>query len=212
MCTRERWLSLSSLTSRPSRPDLLSLLSLLAAILLAGHGCSTDRGAFRPTALGAESLDRSSPAAVLASLQRAYTERSAADYESLLAVDFKFYFCERDAQLGAMLTREQEAAIHRRMFASEEVLELRLDFSAGAAEPDEARLDPLVADRNLWTATLSAVDLLLVRQPPSGPPIAMQVRDGVEQFWFRREERAEPDTGEPIWTIVEWREICPVVP
>jgi len=173
--------------------------------LMHGLGCSDDDSPTRhesPPAIP----DRSSPEAVLTSLREAYLNRQANDYDSLLAADFEFHFCEEDYQIAQKLTRSEEMQVHRNMFGSTEVQNLALSFTLGEPAPDASRPDTLGVNAHLWTVRMVNTDLEL-RRTSEGGYMTYRVEDAVERFWFRREQRVTSGTGQPIWTIVEWREI-----
>jgi len=195
-------------TPRASRQVLLGSLSLglaLLGLLLAGLGCGDDDSPTGNTPPPV-TLDRSSPQAVLASLREAYLNRRIADYDSLLAADFEFYFSEQDLQIAEKYLRSEEVDVHTNMFSSTDLLSIDLDFTLGELTQDESMPDTLGADEYLWTILMTNTDLEL-RRKEGGQLKTYQLDDAVQRFWFRRENRMTPGTGRAIWTIVEWREL-----
>lgn len=174
-------------------------------LLVYGLSCSDDDSPTRhesPPAIP----DRSSPEAVLTSLREAYLNRQANDYDSLLAADFEFHFCEEDYQIAQKLTRSEEVQVHRNMFGSADVQDVALSFTLEEPVPDAGRPDTLGADTHLWTVLMVNTDLEL-RRTEGGSYWTYMVEDALERFWFRRERRVTPGTGQPIWTIVDWAEL-----
>jgi hypothetical protein len=196
-----------------SVPVLVFLLgiSAFAGSCVLGSGCSKSDDPKRvvpPPVV----QDRSSPEAVLLSLRDAYLNREAADYESLLAVDFQFYFSEEDQQIAEKLVREQEVTVHQNMFGSQLVNNIALGFTPGDLILDEGKSDPRQPGQFLWTILMTNVDLQLRTRDNQGQTMTYRVEDAIEQFWFRQEERVEPGSGNAIWTIVEWKELTQLNP
>jgi hypothetical protein len=147
---------------------------------------------------------RTSPQNLLYNLHGAYEHRFAAPYESLLAVDFLFLFCENDQSIADHFDRDDEVTAHQDMFSSLEVQSVQLDFALGELTEDVNMPDPKYPDRNLWTLMMTNVDLELRCWDMTYP-----LEDGIEQFWFREESWTDPHTGLPAWTIVRWQEQNP---
>lgn len=184
----------------------LGLLALgCLGLLVSGLSCSDDDPPTRHESPPAVP-DRSSPQAALASLREAYLNRRAADYDSLLAADFVFYFSEEDLWIAEKYTRSEEVEVHRNMFGSADVQNIALSFTLGEPAPDAGRPDTLGANPHLWTVLMTNADVEL-RRTEGGEYKTYRVDNAVERFWFRREQRLTPGTGQPIWTIVEWREL-----
>lgn len=190
--------------NRPMRILTLAALAATGVTLLSGCPFSTDpKPPDKPPSVYEP---RTSPANLLKNLRTAYLLREAAQYESLLAKDFEFYFSEEDQHIAEKYTRDDEIGVHRRMFSSDEVQQLTLSFNASALTEDVNKPDPKYPDRNLWTITLTNVDLLL-RRTELGAPKTYELQEGIEQYWFRQESWIDPDSGQKIWTIVQWKEL-----
>jgi hypothetical protein len=144
-------------------------------------------------------------------LKTAYEERDLAQYDSLLAPGFVFYLSPDDIHIAESLGRQVEIESHTNLFDADLVEALDVSFEVGTAEADSSRPDPLHPGQYLWTLTLTQTDLYIFgkapMQHPDEPPGAYQVEDATEQFWLRRNGWQDPDTGERVWTIVEWREL-----
>ncbi len=179
----------------------------LAAFLLSGCPFSTNSNkkvVDPPPPI--EYKPRTSIENLLLNLEQAYVNREAAEYESLLAEDFEFYFSEEDQHIAVKLNRDDEIGVHQRMFSASEVQGIELSFSEGQIFEDDTTPDPKYPDRFLWTITLTNVDLKLHATNDQGVLVTHHLDNGVEQFWFREEAWTDPDTGDNIWTIVQWRE------
>lgn len=184
------------------RPTLrLVFLGVFSILLM---DCSSDS----PTRIteSEPATPRTSPQNLLLLLQEAYVNREAADYESLLAESFEFFFCEEDLQIAFKLNRSDEVGIHERMFSASEVEGIELGFNLSAAVEDTTKADPRYPDRFLWTIVMTHVDLKVHATNDQGVLVTHHLDNGVEQFWFRQESWTDPGTGDPIWTLVMWRE------
>jgi hypothetical protein len=154
---------------------------------------------------------RTSPENLLYNLRMAYDERDLSEYDSLLASDFTFFLSPDDIHIAERFNRFEEIEAHQNLFDADLVQQLRLTFDDVTSA--DVSLDPAktsVQD-SLWTTTLTNVDLYLFgktpNEHPDEPPGAYQMDDGQEQFWFRRNSWKNPQTGDYIWTIVEWQEL-----
>jgi hypothetical protein len=198
-----------------SHPSLIPVLGFallalgLPGVTLLASGCADSD---QPTRVGPPVPDRSSPQAVLASLREAYLNREIPDYESLLAVDFEFYFSEEDVQIAEKFTREEDLQAHGWMFQCESVEYVSLEFTMGELTLDPTKPDPARPGGFLWTITITNVDVTVRCHNDQGQPITYRHDDGADQFWFRQEERLEPGTDEPIWLIVGWKELTGLSP
>ncbi len=187
------------------RPVITSLVLVSACLglLCCWPGCSDDDPPTRNTPSGP---DRSSPQALLAGLREAYLDRKIADYDSLLAADFEFYFSEEDQFIAEKFVRSEEIGVHRNMFGSADLLQISLDFTLGELTADQSMPDTLGVDEYLWTILMTNTDLEL-RRREGGELMTYRLDNARERFWFRRESRVTPGGAQPIWTIVEWREL-----
>ena len=153
---------------------------------------------------------RTSVTNLLENLKTAYSERVPAEYESLLALDFSFVFSDLDQADPDVpsedLTREDEVRIHESMFDATLVQSLTLDFTydIGSLEVDEVFT---TENDTIWTLYLTNVNLYLYGGTPQHPnePEGYELTNGVEQLWFR-ENGWTHSNGDPIWTIVRWKE------
>ncbi len=169
--------------------------------------CSDDKGTNSNGGEQDPYLPRTSPENLLDNLLLTYEHRDAAQFDSLLDEEFVFHFSEEDQDIGVRLLRAAEIPIHEGMFDSEMIQALDLSFTAGDITLDEERTTP---EDSVWVATLSNVDLYLFGKFPQFPdegPWGFEMENGRERFWFHRSGEVDPDSGEPIWTIVEWREL-----
>jgi ketosteroid isomerase-like protein len=152
-------------------------------------------------------LPRTSPENLLENLLLAYKHRDVAQFNSLLDEEFVFHFSEEDQDIGVRLLRAAEIPIHDAMFGPDYIQNLTLSYHVDDITLDEERTTP--AD-SVWVATLSNVDLYLFGKFPQFPdedPWGFQMENGRERFWFHRSSEVDPDSGEPVWTIIEWREL-----
>jgi len=153
---------------------------------------------------------RTHPDSLLQNLMLAYEQLMPAEFESLLAQDFVFQFSDIDVLDDDVpsddLAREDEVGIHQRMFdnALVQTLTLSFEYDISSLEVDELVSSP---EDTLWTLLLTNVDLFLYGGTPQYPdePASYELENGVEQFWFRKNSWTH-DNGDPIWTIVHWKE------
>jgi hypothetical protein len=147
-------------------------------------------------------LKPTSPENLLANLKTAYRERETAEYESLLAMDFTFVLSPEDAGQPGMPSqwgRNTEIGIHQRMFDEGLVTYLALDFVVGDRVFDDTD--------QLWTVTITNVDLSLTGMTPDHPtPKSYSVLDGTSKFWFRQNDWTVPGTSDRVWSIVKWED------
>ncbi len=190
---------------------ILALAALAAAGVALMSGCPFSTDPKDPPPPEDPYLPRTSAANLLLNLKTAYLLREVAPYESLLARDFEFYFSEEDQSIAEKLTRDEEISIHRNMFGSDEVQNITLSFTTGDLTEDVNKPDPRYPDRNLWTITLTNVDLTL-RVVNEGQTTTYELQDGIEQYWFREEAWTDRKTGDKIWTIVQWKELTDLIP
>jgi hypothetical protein len=122
-------------------------------------------------------------------------------------VDFQFYFSEEDQQIAEKLVRTEEVTVHQNMFASPQVEGITLEFTLDDPVLDEGKPDPARPGEHLWTVLMTNVDLNLRTHYGQGGHITYKMENGIEQFWFRQEDRVAPGSGNAIWTIVEWKEL-----
>lgn len=193
---------------RPLRTFAIVALAAAGSALLSGCPFSTDKGDPKPT----PSIYRlrTEPENLMYNLKMAYLQRETAEYESLLAQDFEFFFSEEDQQIAEKLTRDEEIDIHRNMCTSDRVQSITLAFPEADLQEDVNKPDPKYPDRNLWTMVITNVDLELRATDDQGHSTTYRLEDGVEQYWFRQESW-EID-GDPVWTIVQWKELTDMVP
>ncbi len=183
------------------------VLTVVLCLIASGLSCSDDKD----TICNGEDEDlflpRTSPENLLDNLLLAYEHRDHAQFDSLLDEEFVFYFAEEDHDIGKQLLKAAEIPIHEGMFHAEMIQALDLSFTAGDITLDEEKTTP---EDSVWVTTLSNVDLYLFGKFPQFPdedPWAFEMEDGRERFWFHRSGQVDPDSGEPIWTIVEWLEL-----
>ena len=155
-------------------------------------------------------LARTSPLNLLENLRLAYVNRDLVGYDSLLATGFEFYFSAEDQYIAEKFTRIEELAVHGSMCSSTQVESVTVSFIVGALTLDTGEPDPENPGQFLWTLTATNADLVL-RVNHGGQPAIYEVQAGIEQFWFREESWTDA-RGNPIWTIVKWRELSELVP
>ncbi len=191
-----------------SRGIALAMALCLAA--LAGS-CSGDKGTNSDGGDGGDEgpfLPRTSARNLLRNLAAAYAERDSAAFDSLLARDFGFFESEEDQEIGARWTLQNEHDAHARMFGSEDVLTLTLSFNLGTVVLDEERT---TIDDSVYVSIISNVNLLLYGLTPAFPDEVDEylVLGAREEFWFRKNGWTDPEDGQPVWTIVEWKSLEP---
>ncbi len=193
----------TSLSSAPAARKHL-LLALLGALVIVG-ACSDD-----PSKPGGTSqvppdfLLRTSPENLVHNLVLAYNERSAAEFESLLADDFTFVLSEEDQENPGMpdgWPRDTEVAIHQSMFDTSYVQALTLRLTSGPLQWDP--------ERGMYTMIVEVVDFYLHGATPRHPddPKEYRVMHAQEQLWFRREGWTAPATDDSVWTVAKWTEL-----
>ena len=148
-------------------------------------------------------LPRTSPANLLYNLRQAYLDRDAAQYESLLARDFVFILSEEDQAKPDMPHQwyaGTENAIHQRMFDTEMVQNLSVNFVVG---------DPIWdAEEGKYSVVIQNVNLFLYGATPGHPtePREYRVSDNRSKFWFRKNHWFAPGTRDSVWTVVKWED------
>jgi hypothetical protein len=146
-------------------------------------------------------LPRTSPENLLRNLIAAYRLRNAAEYESLLAHPFTFILSLEDQQKPDMPDRwgrDTEVAIHERMFDSERVQTLMLDYDIGPTIWD--------AEEGKYSVVIRHVNLYLYGATPGHPTEAHEFRvtDNRSKFWFRKNGWLWPGTQDSVWSIALW--------
>jgi hypothetical protein len=185
-----------------SSPALAFCFSLALGIC----GCTLDNdGSHCPGPPAEGFLPRTSPENLLENLKRAFNEREYAEYESLLAGDFTYYFSEEDQLLPEIpesWEREQELEASRDLFNPACVPTLFLGFVYGDPCFDAEHFDG--AD-SLWVVEVTDIDLefsVIPGCPPAIPPYWCRREDGKATFRFRRTKWFH-ENGQSIWTIQE---------
>jgi hypothetical protein len=178
-----------------SRIAAAACLVLLAALI----GCG-DKETAPPDQVESAFLPRTSPQNLLHNLKQAYLERNAAEYESLLAVDFTFLLSEEDQAKPDMPDDwglETECLIHRHMFDDGYVQQASLDFTVG----NDLTWD---AVQGMYTMMITNVDLFLYGSTPAHPTELKEykVSDGRAKFWFRKNPWTTGAAHDSVWTIV----------
>lgn len=174
---------------------------------LAGCPFMTDTGEKPDVPTPPKFEARTSPENLLSNLKTSYEERELAEYESLLATDFTFFYEDAQTHIPDSWSRQEEIDIHENMFDSDYVQTLRLDFDYGAVILDTLKSTP---QDSLWEMTITNVDLYLFGTSPGFPdeaPQKYEMEDGIQRFWFRKNPWKDPGANEYVWTIVEWQEV-----
>ena len=156
-------------------------------------------------------LSRGAPENLLENLKIAYEKRDAPAFWAQLAEDYEFIFSDIDQQDPDVpadpLDRSTEVGVHERMFDGDlvSILNLEFEFAPAALEADLGLSTPT---DTLWTLLVTNVDLLLYGATPQHPnePEALELEDGVAQFWFRKSDQLDPYSGELAWEIVRCKE------
>jgi hypothetical protein len=181
----------------------LAAICFLAATMFAVPGC-TDRIS-RPEDhdhWDDGPRDITSPEAALLALKDAYRERESAAMDSLLSADFIFELSPEDASMPGMpdgWERSGELAIYAQMFDADLVQSLALDFVIGPRVFDDVE--------QLWTITITRVDLLLYGLTPDHPtPKMYRVENDSAKFWFRPMTWNARGTDDRAWKIVKWQD------
>jgi hypothetical protein len=149
-------------------------------------------------------LPRTSPQNLLSNLKKSYEKRIIAEYESLLAkTGFTFVLSLEDQgkpDMPDQWGRDTEIQIHTRMFDSEFVQTLTLDFAVG-----DVLWDPT---DGMYTVLISHVNLYLFGSTPGHPSETKEYRvsDSRSKFWFRKNPWTTGAQHDSIWTIVKWED------
>ncbi len=159
---------------------------------------------------------RTSPENLLHNLKEAYIRREHDRYVELFdRTCYQFEFSDEDIRDGVpseFLTYEEEVDIHDRMFHSELLDQLSLEYTVGAKEYDDTETtDP---ENPVYRIVVTNVVLeLRGRHPerPEDPAMTWQLINGEQKFWFHQrgpdgQEGTDIDTGDPLWSIVKWKE------
>jgi hypothetical protein len=192
-------------------PVLFFVLAILglAALCFMDSGCARSD---EPTRVVPSAPDRSTPQAVLASLREAYVNRQIDAFESLLATDCEFYSSEEDQSIAERNSWPDEVTIHRNMFECEGVESIALTFELGEPWEEQYCPDPLHPSEFLWGMFVTNVDLEVRLRDNESHTVTYRLEDGVAIFWLRQDDQPNPGTGDPIWQIVQWRELTDVEP
>jgi len=157
---------------------------------------------------------RTSPANLIENLKAAYKERSLVEYESLLAMDFTFYFSQEDQgnpQIPDEWGRTEEIEAHSGMFDAEYVQTLTMELEYSQPVFDEEHFDGV---DSLWVVEITNMDLALYGTPRSTPgeaPAWYKVEDGQVTMRFRKNAWTHSD-GRPIWKIRDMEETTTSTP
>ena len=160
---------------------------------------------------------QTSPANVLDNLVAAYVDRDLVEYTKLFdPVEFSFRFDPSDVtdqpDLPEFWGWVDEESVHRRMFESEEVLDIRLAFTKGqVVNAEEA--DGEEIDLTWKKMTITGVELEVEVTNPDDPTdnIIYKVSgDRAEYFFKEYPEEQVPDgagVNRPLWRITQWKDI-----
>ena len=191
----------------------LVAVSLGFLVVLALVGCSDDKVTIpEPEPDPSPYLAPTSPANLLDNLRTAMELRDPDAYAALFdPEEFVFRFDPVDLRdqpdLPASWGFQGETTWSRRAFESPNVLDISLSFIKGAVQ-DVDESDGAEVDLSWKKSTITGVQLEIETRNPDDPTdnIIYKVSGDRALFFFV----IDPDStigGEPVWQIVEWRDI-----
>lgn len=193
-------------------PVLVGLLAISAA------GClfSPDKGDPNDNQPPSNYKPQTSPANVLANLRTAYVERKLDEYAKLFdPVEFSFKFDPLDLQdspdLPPFWGWADEERVHRNMFESDDVLDIRLTFVPGVVQ-DAEESDGTDVDLSWKKMTITSVELEVEAKNPADPTDNLIYRvPGDRAIYFFKEYPDEQvldgNVLRSTWKITQWKDV-----
>ena len=194
-------------------PVLVGLLAVSAAGCLFSPDKQSPGGEPTPS----NYKPQTSAANVLDNLRTAYEERKLEEYTKLFdPIEFSFRFDPVDLRdqpdLPAFWSWTEEEAVHRKMFDSEDVIDISLTFIKGQVQ-DVDEGDGEQIDLSWKKMTITGVQLEVETKNPDDPTdnIIYKVNGDRALYFFKEyPDEQVPDANgvmKPLWRITEWRDI-----
>lgn len=149
-------------------------------------------------------LPRTSPENLLQNLRTAYREQAWAEFESLLAGAFTFYFSEEDTlrpEIPGEWGSSEQFEHCSRLFDALCVTGLSLEFVHTPPRFDAEYFDGI---DSLWVTEVSDITLEFWERPecdPEAEPVLCRTEGGAAEFHFCKNAWCH-ENGQPIWAIV----------